>query len=161
MPLSIVLESRYDIKNVIPIPRIKNSVNANAASKEVPALFSIPTKNIVTMAISVGNRPLHGTKLLVRIAMRRSLGESIILQPVTPTALQPNPMHMEILYLHESVKKRIPADPYAPGSPTLLKAFAFLSNKARNPQFDMDPGSILTYFIVPPPSSTLPEFTLI
>ena len=41
-----------------------------------------------------GNRPLQGTKLLVKDATSRSRGESIIRQPVTPTALQPNPMHM-------------------------------------------------------------------
>lgn len=53
-----------------------------------------PTKNMLMIIISVGNRPLQGTKLLVKIAIRRSLGESIIRQPSTPTALQPNPIHM-------------------------------------------------------------------
>jgi hypothetical protein len=53
-------------------------------------------KNIVMIAINVGKRPLHGTKLLVMIAISRSLGESIILQPITPAALQPKPMHMEV-----------------------------------------------------------------
>ena len=51
-------------------------------------------KNILDMAIKVGNRPLQGTKLLVSMAINRSLGESIILQPITPAALQPNPIHM-------------------------------------------------------------------
>ena len=37
---------------------------------------------------------LHGTKLLVKIAINLSLGESIILAPLTPTALHPNPMHI-------------------------------------------------------------------
>ena len=41
-----------------------------------------------------GNRPLQGTKLLVRMAMSRSRGESMIRQPTTPAALQPKPMHM-------------------------------------------------------------------
>ena len=40
-------------------------------------------------AISVGNLPLHGTKLLVIIAIKRSLGDSIIRHPMTPHALQP------------------------------------------------------------------------
>jgi len=53
-----------------------------------------PAKNIVIMAINVGKRPLHGTKLLVRIAIILSRGESIILHPVTPAALHPKPMHM-------------------------------------------------------------------
>lgn len=39
---------------------------------------------------------LHGTKLFVMIAINLSLGESIILHPVTPHALQPNPMHIEV-----------------------------------------------------------------
>ena len=42
----------------------------------------------------VGNLPLQGIKLLVRMAISRSRGESIIRQPVTPAALQPKPMHM-------------------------------------------------------------------
>ena len=42
----------------------------------------------------VGKRPLHGTKLLVMIAINLSRGESIIRVPVTPTALQPNPIHI-------------------------------------------------------------------
>ena len=37
---------------------------------------------------------LHGTKALVKIDINLSLGESIILHPVTPALLQPNPMHM-------------------------------------------------------------------
>jgi hypothetical protein len=51
-------------------------------------------KNMVMTAIRVGNRPLQGTKLLVRIAIRRSRGESMIRHPITPQALHPNPMHM-------------------------------------------------------------------
>jgi hypothetical protein len=51
-------------------------------------------KNIAMMAISVGNRPLQGTKLLVRMAISRSRGESMILQPITPQALHPKPIHM-------------------------------------------------------------------
>ena len=46
------------------------------------------------MASSVGNFPLHGMKLLVRIATSRSLLESMMRHPVTPAALQPSPMHM-------------------------------------------------------------------
>ena len=44
---------------------------------------------------------LHGTKLFVSIAINLSLGESIILHPVTPHALQPNPMHMVIICFPE------------------------------------------------------------
>ena len=42
--------------------------------------------------ISVGKRPLQGTKLFVRIAISRSRGESITRQAITPAALQPKPM---------------------------------------------------------------------
>ncbi len=41
-----------------------------------------------------GNLPLQGTKLLVIMAIRRSLGESMIRQPTMPAALHPKPMHM-------------------------------------------------------------------
>ena len=34
-----------------------------------------------------GNLPLQGTKLLVKIAIRRSRGESIILQPTIPCSI--------------------------------------------------------------------------
>lgn len=94
IPFSIVPERILDTKNVINTPRTITKVNntADAAywyEAETPVI-----KNIVIMAISVGNLPLHGTKLLVIIAIRRSLGESIILHPTTPAALHPNPMHM-------------------------------------------------------------------
>ncbi len=53
-----------------------------------------PPKKIVAMAIKVGNLPLQGTKLLVIMAISLSRGESIILQPTTPAALHPNPIHI-------------------------------------------------------------------
>lgn len=46
------------------------------------------------MQIKNGNLPLHGTNAFVIIDINFSLGESIILQPITPAALQPNPMHI-------------------------------------------------------------------
>ena len=54
------------------------------------------TKNIVIIMIIVGKRPLQGTKLFVIIAISLSRGESIILHPVTPQALQPNPIAIVI-----------------------------------------------------------------
>ena len=54
-------------------------------------------KNMDIRAIIVGNLPLQGTRVFVMIAISLSLGESIILHPVTPTALHPNPMHMKKL----------------------------------------------------------------
>ena len=50
---------------------------------------------MVMMAIRVGKRPLQGTKLLVMMAISRSLGLSMMRQPTTPAALQPKPMHMD------------------------------------------------------------------
>ncbi|MNY69145.1 hypothetical protein D3C86_2070380 [compost metagenome] len=44
--------------------------------------------------ISVGQRPLHGTKLLVRMASIRSRGDSIIRVERIAAALQPNPIDM-------------------------------------------------------------------
>ena len=57
-----------------------------------------PVKNIAISAIIAGSRPLQGMKLFVMIAISLSLGESIILAPVTPTAPQPIPMHTVGLY---------------------------------------------------------------
>ena len=51
-------------------------------------------KNIVEIAIKVGNRPLQGTNVFVSIAINLSLGESIILHPITPQALHPKPIHI-------------------------------------------------------------------
>jgi len=51
-------------------------------------------KNNVISDIMTGNRPLQGIKLFVRIAIILSLGVSIILQPITPAALQPKPIHV-------------------------------------------------------------------
>lgn len=52
--------------------------------------------NTVAIVIKNGNLPLHGTKAFVSIAINFSLGESIILAPTTPAALQPNPMHIVV-----------------------------------------------------------------
>lgn len=51
----------------------------------------VPAINIEAIVFKNGKRPLQGTKLLVSIEINRSLGESIILAPTTPAALQPNP----------------------------------------------------------------------
>ncbi len=57
--------------------------------------FSPPApKKRAAMEISKGKRPLHGMKLLVRIAIIRSRGESMIRAAITPAALQPKPMAM-------------------------------------------------------------------
>lgn len=42
----------------------------------------------------MGQRPLQGTKLLVRMASIRSRGDSIIRVDIMAAALQPNPIAM-------------------------------------------------------------------
>ena len=60
-----------------------------------PARSGLPlAKKKPERRISVGKRPLQGTKQFVRMAMSRSLGDSMMRQAVTPAALQPKPMHM-------------------------------------------------------------------
>ena len=94
IPFKIVLDNILDINKVINTEKHITNTNSNELSnEEVKVLFN-PTKNMVIIAIIIGNLPLHGTKELVRIAINLSLFESIIRHPVTPTALQPNPIHI-------------------------------------------------------------------
>ena len=72
----------------MPIPKTTSAVRIKCA------FYAASRKNIAIIAISMGKRPLHGTKLFVIMAIRRSLGESIILHPTMPAALQPKPMHI-------------------------------------------------------------------
>ena len=95
IPFSSVLDNSLVMTKVIAIPNTITAVSRTADRTEESAPPAVPTKNMVNIAISVGNLPLHGTKLLVRIASRRSLGESMIRQPMTPAALQPKPMHIQ------------------------------------------------------------------
>ena len=53
-----------------------------------------PPMKILAIVIKNGNLPLQGTNAFVSIAINLSRGESMILHPTTPAALQPNPMHM-------------------------------------------------------------------
>ena len=50
------------------------AVRSSAESSGFSTVPEPPTKNMEMMAIRVGNRPLQGTKLLVMMAMSRSLG---------------------------------------------------------------------------------------
>ena len=93
-PFKRVLLNIFDTASVAAIPN-KITVQSRAADIRLPAKPVAPArKNIVITAMSVGNLPLQGTKLFVSMAIIRSLGESIILHPVTPTALQPKPIHI-------------------------------------------------------------------
>ena len=83
----------FDISRVTIIPSSMKPVRT-APAASVRTGEAAGMKKIRIMAIRVGNLPLQGTKLLVSMAMRRSLGDSMIRQPVTPQALHPKPMHI-------------------------------------------------------------------
>lgn len=89
----MVTDNTLEIKSVIKMPRIMipDRIPADKTVVRDPAVPLI--KNMVMIAIMVGKRPLQGTKLLVIMAINRSLGESMIRHPTIPAALQPNPMH--------------------------------------------------------------------
>ena len=94
MPFNKVPDRIFETKKVISIPNIITPVSITVDKTEFNMVILLPMKNMVIMEIRSGNLPLHGTKLLVRIAIRRSLGESIILHPMIPQALHPNPIHI-------------------------------------------------------------------
>ena len=85
-------ESTLDITSVIKTQKTIIPINNAATSSELFSVNAVPAKNMSSNAMIVGNRPLHGIKLFVRIAISRSFGDSMILQPVTPQALQPRPI---------------------------------------------------------------------
>lgn len=93
-PFKNVLDKNFDTANVVKMPSKITRDKINDDRNEEPNPTAPPTKKRLIMQISVGNLPLQGTKLLVIIAIKRSLGESIILHPITPQALHPKPMHM-------------------------------------------------------------------
>lgn len=94
IPFNTVMERTLETAKVMHTPRTMNRVRSRADSMESKAPPDTPTKNMEIMAMRVGNLPLQGTKLLVIMAMSRSLGESMMRQPTMPAALHPNPIHM-------------------------------------------------------------------
>ena len=94
IPRKNVKDISFDTPKVAAIERRMKPVRSKAETREDENPTALPTKNMVMIEINIGNRPLQGTKLLVRIAIKRSLGESMILQPTTPAALQPKPIHI-------------------------------------------------------------------
>ena len=98
-PFSKVFDNSLERIRVMKIPSKITPVSKNAERRVPVNPLMLPIKNIVIKEIRVGNLPLQGTKLLVRIAISRSLGESMIRQPMTPAALQPNPIHIHRLCL--------------------------------------------------------------
>lgn len=73
------------------MPNIITKITAKVENMEDHILNVVPAINMEAIVIKNGKRPLQGTKLLVSVAINLSLGESIILVPTTPAALQPNP----------------------------------------------------------------------
>lgn len=92
----MVLDSSLEIPSVKKIPNKMTKMTARVEMKVAPKPCILPAIKILAMAIKKGNLPLQGTKLLVKIAINLSRGESIIRQPTTPAALQPNPMHIGV-----------------------------------------------------------------
>ena len=88
------LARMFETKKVVIIPNKINPVSSKEEKKVVCMLLLVPIKNMVIMAIKVGNRPLQVTKLLVSMARSRSRFESIIRQPTIAAALHPNPIHI-------------------------------------------------------------------
>ena len=94
-PFNIVLDRIFDTIKVIISPKIiipeRYIAHIKLFNNEFESQFK---QNIVINAINVGKRPLQGVKLFVNIAISLSRGESIILQPIIPAALHPNPIHV-------------------------------------------------------------------
>ena len=93
-PFSSVFDKKREVRKVRMTPNTITPVNSSVDRRPFHGAATTPAKNIVIILISVGKRPLQGTKVLVIIAIRRSRGLSIIRAPLTPTALQPNPIHI-------------------------------------------------------------------
>ena len=80
-------ESAHETISVNTTPIITTPSTAPAAASDANAGGNDAPTKIVASMMSVGNRPLHGTKLFVRIATSRSRGESITRVAMTPAAL--------------------------------------------------------------------------
>ncbi len=77
------------------MPSVSSTAKMMSRNTKQPAARGLPlAKKQPVRSMSVGKRPLQGTRQFVSMAMSRSLGDSIIRQAVTPAALQPKPMHM-------------------------------------------------------------------
>ena len=84
-PRSSVEESRREAANVAAAPSTIKPASASAAGSPAGA------RKRPMRAIIIGKRPLQGMNTLVRMAMRRSRGLSMMRQPTTAAAVQPSP----------------------------------------------------------------------
>lgn len=81
-PFKSVRERSQDAPSVARIPARIKPVKMSAVAMEPAAPPPPkPMKNRVMSMMSVGKRPLQGTRELVKMAMSRSLGESMIRHP--------------------------------------------------------------------------------
>lgn len=92
----MVLDNSLEMMRVKKMPNKMTQITAIVEIIEALKPCILPAMKMVLMAIKKGNLPLHGTKLLVNIAINLSRGESMIRHPTQPAALQPNPMHMVV-----------------------------------------------------------------
>jgi hypothetical protein len=93
--LSTVLDRAHETTRVKNTPINTTPTTVPAAAKDATAGGTEAATNTVASMMSVGKRPLHGTKLFVRIAISLSRGESMIRVEMIPAALQPKPMAMD------------------------------------------------------------------
>lgn len=98
--------SRMEIIITNPNSKVETMEEANGRIETV--------KNIVIIAIIVGNRPLHGTNTFVKIAISFSFGEVMILHPTIAAALHPNPI--------QAVNDCLPQHPALQNMPSRLNA---------------------------------------
>ena len=75
--------------NILEISKVRYIPNNITKSTQIVERIDAPIPvamlpiKILAIVIKNGNLPLQGTKLLVKIAIKRSRGELIILQPTT------------------------------------------------------------------------------
>src|SRR5687768_4334723 len=94
-PRRIVRDSTQETASVKMAPSTTIPSTEPAATSDATAGGNDAATNTVDNMINVGNRPLQGTKLLVRIATSRSRGESITRVAMMPAALQPKPIAID------------------------------------------------------------------
>ncbi|MNC40470.1 hypothetical protein D3C75_891820 [compost metagenome] len=88
------MDKAQETVRVTAMPNSTIPITTMAVARERRPLAAPAAINREDRRISVGQRPLQGTKLLVRIASIRSRGDSIIRVDIIAAALQPKPMDM-------------------------------------------------------------------
>ena len=94
MPLRSVLDRRKEAKRAAPVQNKRVPARTEGGQKGGGRASAPACGEQGDQCQEGGNFPLQGIRQEVRTAISFSLGESIMRQPVTPTALQPRLMHM-------------------------------------------------------------------